>query len=437
MRFLAVVSLALTLLLLVIAGAHAQSGSCPDYTHELGYISGFYPTLKICDDGSQSTERVMVPGMPCEVGIRTRHAYVGEQPGVYVIFPNGQVFPSGHAKVSFFASGLDILGRRRAPDLGFIVESFNGSGVKIGQRVITTVYPVAEGEFIELPNGDRLFLFPNSGVPPLTLPAVAGGYLRIRENVQNWSTGWEMYGLVVVDANGYAPSPCNGEIPNYNTPTPTHTLAPTDTPAGPTATATNTPTATSTPWAFPSVTPVTSTPTAWPTRTPQPLHTMPVPPTPTPMPTLELSTIVPPAIDPPSVGGFDTPEAFDIALTPNATTEARLDDMATVAADGGAIATRWYTSTQSSLGWMGTGVTNTTGISSPVQIASELSTNLTAPIRYAKAVGIYVPNLWPIILFLLLATIWIFFVLIVKYGIAIVAETAEVLRKLIELFPGM
>jgi hypothetical protein len=142
-----------------------------------------------------------------------------------------------------------------------------------------------------------------------------------------------------------------------------------------------------------------------------------------------------PTLSWPEVGGVNTPEPLDVALTPNATGNAVATDVADWTSNVGVVATRWYTSTNWGIGSLNTEITTTTGISSPAEIAGALAGSITTPISYAKAVAIYMPNLWPLIFFLLLATAWIFFILIAKFGVAIISDVINFLFKLIEALP--
>lgn len=430
-------------LLFLAAPAWAQNGSCPDYTNAIGAPFGFYPPMLVCDDGSFDSELIIDESMPCGVGVRTRWAFIGEQPGFYVIFPPNQSLPSGWANIDFYGAALNIARQRTNTTFFVTIESYNASNIKIDSLTAHS----SSADFIVLPNGDRLFKFPR-GPLTLSLQVAPGGYLYIRADKDEgyFTSFWEVYGMRVYDSAGMAPPLCS--IPGHQTPTPAPTLTPSITPtpsetpfgaSSPTPsltpTTTRTPSATPTIHSFPTVTPFTVTPTAWPTPTPQPLYTMPPRSTPTEIPLAEMPALTMPTLEFPGVGGVSTAAAIEITLEPNATNEAVIDAVATQSAETMAMVTRWYTTTQAALGYTDTGLTTTTTVSTPIQIASELTANLSWPIRFIRSGSIYLPNLWPFLLFLILAVIWIFFVVISKWAVAIVAETLDIIRRIKQMLP--
>lgn len=260
---------------------------------------------------------------------------------------------------------------------------------------------------------------------------------------------------------------------NTITPTPTPSPTPTTT-ASPTPTLTPTPTETGTPSYTPdpsvtaSTTPEPSntplpTSTPEPSETPTPSQTYPPFPTSaggtgTPIPTstsIYVSTIRPgntptrlsvpgfPTVvvtgvgfPVPDVVGTPVPFDFDLDITPNVTSQAQATQIAEWAGGNLAVVTRWYTTTVFSTGSFSTTITGTAGYSSVVEIAGVLGESVAAPLSYARLIQTYLPNLWPLVLFLILAVGWIFFNLVAKYAISIIGNLGELIRRLIELLPG-
>lgn len=264
----------------------------------------------------------------------------------------------------------------------------------------------------------------------------------VTENLQAWDSdcnqawyNWDR--MLFVDGVSISPDRyygCPGEQQPpaaTSTPSPTPSVTPTWDPANPTPTyyPTATPQPTSQPPASrtPTYTPIsfaTWTPgatwTAWPTVTPLPLSTgystppgawgTPVFPTLAPIATVE------------AVGGF----------TPDATYEARVDQIATSIAFGSIMSTRAYTYTNHVLAWTDPDA-DTGGLGSMVTAAYSITHNIALPIGYVKSIQDYLPNLWPLIMTLLLALLWILMVLIIKFSLAVIGDVIDVVIKIIGL----
>lgn len=426
--------LAVAVLVASTATLWAQNGVCPDDTEQIPIMPGAWPgAMAMCAEGNGVATFWDGPESPCGGGVEMRRAFVGEQPGLVVVFPAGQAFPSGQVLVSFYAHALDILGKPVASQHGFVIRSFDSARQQIGAQVAHT------GSAQLIIGNKPYWRYPRNPLTPIVLPAAQGGYLHISaDSIPALASAFNLFSLRVWDAAGTSPALCDapGALP---TPTPSQTPIPTETPIGaPTATPSATPSSVPTmPQGYPTATPPTQTPTPNPSATPRPFNTLPPLHTPTLIPGSDMPGLIIPGLDLPDLGGVEEEVSLTVGLTPNATTEARINGVATQMAVGGEIATRWYTTTQESLSWLSTDSTATTGISSPVDIATAMTGSLTTPISYVKAMQLYLPHLWPMILFLFLVTIWMFFILIVKFAIAVIADSSDVLRRIIELFPGM
>jgi hypothetical protein len=436
--------------------AFAQSGSCPSWAWEL------FPTpfgtspgsLKFCDGTNEvGTWSLFVDqDVPCAAGLKYNEPlWVGDIEWPLVIVPPTTMNFSGDAKFQFYIHGQTILGGQITEGIVLHARSY-GPG---GNLLHSISIPVDDFPATLTPTGLNIWKVQN-----VLIHAETSGYmtLSVWEPVTflgNGSFYIESFGITQAGQPGA--EMC--DIPDTPTPTPTNTatstptVPPFETPTPdpsitPSVTATTDPAATST--ATPSITApaptTTSTSTAWstapggtitplPTATQMVIITVPPENTPTPWPAVTIPALDIPQVEFPVPVSIDTPEPIVVGLTPNATTIAMQVEIEEWVSDVGVVATRWYTSTQWGVTTLSTTVSSSTGISSPVAIAAEMAEAITTPISYAKAVQFYMPNLWPMVFFLLIATAWIFFNLIAKFGIAIGSELLELLYKIWEALP--
>jgi hypothetical protein len=216
------------------------------------------------------------------------------------------------------------------------------------------------------------------------------------------------------------------------TPTPSEpTNTPTSTPDGYDPTETSTPEPTST---F-GATSEGGTYTPYPSATSEAFSTIAPQATPTPFPGQVLPTLDIPPVQMPSIGDMATAEPIDIGLTPNATTEARTTVISEWISDTQIISNGWMTTTDQAISWLDPNITATTGISSPVQIRDEMIQNIAQPIAIFRGLYLYIPNLWPYLLLMFIMLAWIIFILLVKFGVAVISESMELLRKVWESIP--
>ncbi len=450
--------------LLAARPAFSQMATCPDFTSTLAPPPGNWPgTMALCiDPADDQTSIGYAPEAPCGGYVSVHKEYVDllpplVHPLLYITPPPNMTFPSGQAKLSFIFDSVATWGIQNSYDgnTQLRIESFSAGGSRIASSLInSSSYPLTTGDpILGYTSGHTHYFL----IEDVELTAVQGGYLTIQP-IATSSGGlitirdYHFTSVRVNDREAFIPPLCLVPGSDYTpSPTPTPTFTPTHTPsptllpgstvtATPTATPTGTWNPTATPWPTGTATPwptsVGGTPSPHPSQTPIPLNTLPAGSTPTPFPVAQMPTLSLPSLTLPGVGDFTTPGSLGVALTPNATGEARIAAIETEAAQTGLVVTRWHTATNQALGVLAVNVTHTSGISTPVQMADGLIRNLTLPISTLKSIQQYFPNLWWFILFLLITTGWIFFVLFVKFSIAIISEPAELLRRLIELIPG-
>lgn len=435
----------LLIVLLAIGGvtvSHAQSGTCPDWTNELYPVPpGTYPgTSRICVAENEGGEVGVVYNgtMPCGGGTYIDPDYEtminNEWPRIVIVPPQNQQFPSGYAKIGWQMSSLDYLNGNYDSYITYNVETFDSTGVQIdATQVTSTNFPFEVGF-----NGTRFYEI------EATLEFSPGGFFTMQvidpEPIYvNISYG---FGIIIVDGySGLSQLRCN--VPGAATPTPSPVPSATPTVTG-TLPPTNTPQPTNT--LDPSVTPNTATPTpqSFPTApggtiTPLPTPTMltfvtvPALPTPTAWGTMVLPTL---DLGEPSFGGGNVPgetaEAFGVQLTMQPTISAFQTQIAENINRNNDMAEFFYTEEffTDTLD-----ISGTMGISTPVEIAGIMAESITTPIAYVKMIQFYLPNIWPLLFGILLMATWVFFILFVKFAIAVISEALELLRRLIELIP--
>ncbi len=476
-------TLFLLLLLTVPLPARAQSGSCPDYTNELSPSpTGTYPSnTKFCAGKDSSATFGIVYGdeYPCStainVGSTVGAVMKGEFDPLLIVPPSAMPFSAGYANMRFEFHPAGFFGEY-TQDVLIKIESYSPTGVLRAQ----TVFNVRDHPSVVSQFGNTWYL------PELQLAAEQNGYftLQVVAPTPTSLADYFISGLQITDSSGFpatcqipgggwptaTPSPTPIPPPATNTPQST----PQNTPTGtwqPTATATNTPqnTPQNTPTAWPTSPGGTFTP--WPSATPYTPQEIDAEPTGTPLPLPFLPDIgfpsvnlpgdigygnapMPgnigfpsfpppehtsatyPEINVPSVPIFSTPDGIGVSLTPNATTEAKLIEVRGWISNTEETVDRWSGATAAGLGWLNPDITSTTGISSPMQIAAAITEPITLPISYVRSLSVYVPHIWPYIFLIFLMLLWIFFNLMAKFGLAIISEILDVIRRVIELIPG-
>lgn len=450
-------------LLLAVAQrpAAAQTTICGDDLVPLQAPPGTYPsTTSFCgvDDGRLSNG--YGGDMPCGgaiLGYSTWPIGTGEDYIITMIPPTNQLFPSGQAKISFLWAGFSTITGLgiNEPDTSWTIRTFSSAGQQIAATQIRADDPSVDIHIGNNPCGDAGWFCVGPAywyyvTVTLAMPNQYG-YVHVQASGRYKSM---FTSFRVGDAAGGAPGMC--DVPGAPTPTP----EPSATPDG---TATNTPTATltSTPTETPTGTPptptLTGTPTAtdfstapppdetWtprptqpaPTSTPIILVTVPAQATPTPFGNATMPPLILATADLPEPGLiFPTPPPITVDGTPISNT-VNVGDISTRTAEMMIIVTRWYTTTEQAFTWIDPTITTTTGISSPVQIAAMMAESVAAPISWIRAIQYMMPNAWPMVLAALLSLAWMVFIIIAKFAIAVIAEVIEVIRKLIELIPGM
>lgn len=449
---ISLVALIALALALCVQNVMAQSGTCPDWTNGVSPIPpGSYPgPMAMCASQGLGHRVTTVLGSeyPCGGGLQV-DAWDPANQGqaeIYLVPPSSQLFPSGRAylRVQISADRFAISDY----DIVIGVSSFNEFDQQIGDTEFhLSAYPFVYTQWA----ASKVFTV------QVSIPMVKDGYavLDIRD-----PTGplyvYDLYyfGFKLVDSQWPLPEYCevDGQLPPTLTPTPsntpTYTPQPTNTPTPsntPTGTPPNTPTPSNTPDNTPTITPSPTaqvyptsaggTPSPFPTRTPQTISTVPVQPSPTRLgvvlfPTVSFPGVDVPTFSAPSVGALGTAEPFDMLLTPNATMQAEATLMSEFGVQAVGVISDWYTMTNWAGGIFSTTITNTTGLSSVVQIAAVMGESVAQPIGYVRALHDYMPNMWPLIIFLLLAFIWILLNLALKWVIPWFTLIFDLIKKL-------
>jgi len=229
------------------------------------------------------------------------------------------------------------------------------------------------------------------------------------------------------------PDYCSLSAPAQPTPT-----VPPPTPT-PTPNGSPTPTPLPTQPVYPTSAPPTIIVTPPPTFTPVTFQQIPAEPTATPwsIPTLANLTFPTPA-------PINTPEAALVLTAQVMTVPAQ---RATVAAgwmdDINFIEGVWATPAARSMGMFETWseppddvvITATHTITNPVTGIYFLVQNITMPVRMVKSVFIYAPNLWPLVLAVMISASIMIITVALKFGVGLVATIIEIIRRLWEALP--
>lgn len=271
------------------------------------------------------------------------------------------------------------------------------------------------------------------------------GYLWLIERTmsKDWITpegGFVISGLYLDHASHSFPSLCGNILPTP-TPFPTWTLVPTWTPT-PTGTLTLTPTPTNSSTPYPTSAGQTSTPTMTPipylTWTPRPTYT-PFPSL-TPIPvTMLFST---PAggwatLDIPTIAPVGTTAPIDFGFTPDATYVSQMSEISTAVHDAELFysdimtMTNWSTGLSFNPSNYITTVSSSGTITNPVFFVSKL----TLPIGYIKGVIRYMPNLAPLLIFMMAAFLYMVAVRFIKLAYTIIMWVIEKLERIWEAIP--
>ena len=445
-----------TLALLVPRVATAQSGSCPDWTTPHGSTpAGVYPSnMGFCDDGRGGTEVIHQPDAPCGGGMKVGRDLFDDPYVLTIVPPLGWNYPSGVAEFHFYIAGYAFGDRPITQNIQVVITSYSSTGEQLGNYVMDTTtktgFQTEAGFFWKVPSGS---------FEKALVPAQTNGYFTIEQfGIPLLLADWRIYSLRIVDSLGYSPPLC--DIPNLPTPTPSSTPTVTPTPAN-TSTPTNTPTGT-------FVAPPTNTPANTPTNQPTPTDTA-TPPvngtspssgTITPLPTATSYTLntqeppqVPTLVGTPqlqalsfptiSFGGglvpLNTPSSFNVAIEPDATGQAYGTAISGYGATVEAEVAEWQTIGDEIAVYLavdGVAVTTTAGVSTVTDIAYLMADSVTTPIAVAKSLQFYMPNLWSLILFIILGAVWVVFVVTLKMALAIFGDGADILYKFIKLIRG-
>lgn len=495
-------ALAVLLALLAVPGrASAQIEQCPAPVANAGfnnllYLPGTQPqNMALCID--EETEILVGQAYSCQVAIwrpiglfetLPRHTFYIQTPAY--------ASTTGPTYVSFTVQAWvdsNIFGEEIYDYSGnwqYEATSYNANGEQVDRELF-----LATGwDFREIPNlGDGEAIFAR---PSVVLNTVSGGYTKIQVSSYFDSQLPTNSGLNVAHSSfvhvpdGFTPSePCPypgtpAPAPITPTATPTGTLTPTPT-GTPTLTPSPTPTGTLLPTNTPTNTPTplptsvgltavpTSSPTPYyseqltpqPTYTPYPAPTINIPSFSTPRPpnlppinvappvfsTFESSPPTLPTLAPlifPTVAISTTWNATNtsmisrteslsvtLALTPDATRQAGIISATQWLTNTSEMATGWISATGESTAWItGNGISGTTPISSAILIGQTVA----APISAVRGLQLYMPNLWPFILALLLLLAWVVLNLLAKFALGVFSVIYKLVDTLIRwIIPGL
>lgn len=414
----------------------AQGGICPDDTQTMITPLGWQPgSMAVCVE-SNDWQILYDSTFPCGSVLRYFNGYVpnglAHEP-LTLVFPSDMAFPSGYARFGFYVAAVQQLGGN--PGLDVNISSYDENNFRVDSITVDT------GDYPTIEIGDPGALYSRyAAVRDVIFRAEEGGSIIMRIQAPPL---WYLYeyawaGVVIVDSQQPLPQLCNINGTPIPTPSPTPvtntpTAQPTPTGTIPnTWTPTYTPTPSTTPQSFP--TSPGGTPSPFPTSTPYQINTRRAEATSTPLSISTIPGMVVPTLDFPSAGGFATPGGVSAGLTPNATTIARVTDIAEYADSSYAIATAW-------VGNIGVGssyfeITQTVGMSTPIDMADQMVDMVAEPISWALIIQEYAPNLWYSVFWMLVLFSWIIWVTVVKFGFTVVVTVINWIYKLIELIPG-
>ena len=429
-----IIAVLLLLFLLFPVPVSAQS-NCPDYATPLNPSpAGTIPSdVELCTN-------------PTEAGMITIHSDSETPCGQVVLFetnfasninnqhdtltivpPVGQTFPSGIMKLAFQFSARNYLGQPLNNPVTALIRSYNSAGVEIGSvsSVLTNFTSVVSTY------GEKYYLV------ELLLTFEQGGFIEflVTDPPPYQLNDYSIGSLNIIDGSAVPPVWCPVAGSTIPTPTPVPTLPPTYTPVPPgPLTPSPTPLSTWTPSPTPQSFPTApgGTPSPAPTQTPYAINTSSAPLTPTPIPPPDLPSISLPGVTVPDVPNYSTPLPLSVALTPNATAQAQLDDIQGMTDDMSALATRVGVTTTIMLQTLS--VTNTFGVSSTTEMADRFGEVVAEynPISYYISLEELIPNMYAVLSVILLAFFWKTFF---RFAGFIIGFVSDVLINIWQQFP--
>lgn len=412
--------------------AAAQNGACPTGTVQYVTPLGTWPDgalLCVPMEYLNEVHTISQPNLPCGqmTLLYNQQAALTTEPEFYIVPPITQP-TNGWSRVRFYVWPEPLaLGTDLPPNATVTLDYYTPAGVLQARQILN---PENDANFIITTwegddNGQGVYY--NVYVFDIRMwTNITAGTFKFKYAPNQFPTlpNNVYFASIQVGREDYQfPDTC--EIPHATlpgTPTPWPTSPPTSTPTGTWVA----PTPTTTPPSTPAPTAPGGTPL--PTAVPSPIvfPTVPAENTPTPWAALILPTISWPEPPPTEVwGGVATP-------TPGSggAADGLLELVGSISAS--------YSQQQTFAGTaLDTTSSDATGVAAPSNIVIELIRNIARPFQYIQALIIYLPNTAPYLLFLLLAAAWVFFNLAGKYALSIIARLLEIIRRLIELIPGM
>ena len=385
------------------------------------YITGTYPPhMPICIDYPDPyVTAVAIEEGPCNAAIHeAQDVIVHNQHNVLRLIPGGPITSDPRA-ISFIFAAANPYKIPYSDPVTFLVRSYNHLGILESSESIVAS-PITSGDFSEVGIGFAYYYAVTAYVLDVGFPTEFTIQVTDPEPVDiPYLWFFSIHHRFLDEAINHCDI-TNGSLPT-STPSPTPT---TDAGGEPTHSPTPSRTAQST---------AVHTPVPNATATGVGLSTIPAETVPTAWSTGSAPSVSIPTINIPNLDGLSTPQPISVQLTPNATTSARNEAIATSMGHSGLVLTRWYTASNTFS--FDTSITTTTGIASPATIADSTIRNMSLPITYLKSVSLYMPSTWRLVLALLMAFIWMVFVTITKFFIAVIADNVEIIRRIYEAIP--
>lgn len=434
MKRLSFILLAVLVSVMVSAGSvHAQSGSCPMGTDDLGTMAGNYPdTTKICrgdiNEFTESFMEIQSDGSnfyPCGQYVNYRRVLdqVITEPGaereMFLVPPSGLDVGNQVRARFYLMQGFVITGPQPLKDWPIRFEYYNQNRLLIGLHTGSTLdYPIISTYF-----GTGLIkTYYNVYVIDQVIDlseSMEGGYLKFTHIPDVLNYPESKTAITSIQLGDDLPFMC--EIPNYGYP-PTVTPIPTSTG---TITPTPTGTLTPTPTLYPTSIGVTVTPV--PTRTPTPIvfATLPAEDTPTPWPPYVIPTVNWPTPYPTILAMSSDYEATVQAIDP--TRESVTDSLLDAADD---ISNTWGTPRAQARAF--TDPNNTGYITTTTSTGTAITEYITLPVGYMRGISDLMPNAWGFVLWLLALVGLVVFSVTSKFWLAVFKTVTYLIQLVVD-----
>ncbi len=410
----------------------AQNGACPGNTYLLGSPEGTWPSdLSACSYNLLTTYMTNDPldRFPCDqnVAMYTNDGGLGWDTNEVVYVPSASQYYGGQFRVRFLIWGHGNVTQHFIPpglvmdENTLLLQHYNQNAILVGAYTRQMdQYPYVDTYWIDA----GVYYYYRVYIVEEVFGSAdgQGGFMKVtisrpdgsNEGVYQVKVGSLRWGNV----NDAMPAHC--PIPNANIPQTPTPILPTATPP-PTWTPNPSATHTPTPFITPPATSVGNTPPPQWTVTPYVFPTTKAENTPTPWPPYVIATIAWPTLQPTEV----------IAVSTLDGSAAGLDTLAETVME------EWQSSLEFGEEAGDPNNPTGTGLASGSHVAGEIETVIGTPISYVKSIEQVMPNSAGYIAFLLLLASWVPFNMIAKFSLAVAARLFELIRRIVELIPGM